>query len=98
LYHNLVIEASASPGGHLGRGLLGDRHIPSGTDHDSRRRVPDPPQPLRKAVPFLQKNQKTFTFGVLRADPARMPMSQSFCFFFQKEALLCFGSISINTA
>jgi hypothetical protein len=41
----------------------------------------------RKRFFFEKKNQKTFAYEGITARSTRMPTSQSFCFFFQKEAL-----------
>jgi hypothetical protein len=41
----------------------------------------------RKRFFFEKKNQKTFAYEGITARSTRMPKSQSFCFFFQKEAL-----------
>jgi hypothetical protein len=42
----------------------------------------------KEAFFFEKKNQKTFAIEVRHADTSATPMSKSFCFFFQKEALL----------
>jgi hypothetical protein len=48
-------------------------------------------RPAKKAFFFAKKNQKTFAFEESApVQPARRK-AKSFCCFFQKEALPCFG-------
>jgi hypothetical protein len=50
----------------------------------------------KQAVLFWKKEPKNFLLYEVGAAATRAPISKSFCFFFQKEALFCFGRVSLN--
>jgi hypothetical protein len=61
---------------------------------------PYPSLARRKSKQFFfeKKNQKNFCSHSIKAAAPRAPISKSFCFFFQKEALSCGELVSLNGA
>jgi hypothetical protein len=60
-------------------------------------RIDDFASPQRGATQealFCGKNNQTFASDEFAADTGGTPNSQSFCFFFQKEALSSFGPLA----
>jgi hypothetical protein len=47
---------------------------------------------------FLKKRTKKLYSHSIKAAAPRAPISKSFCFFFQKEALSCCAWVSLNGA